>query len=166
MRHERTVHDGSCATRAGAGSSVSKAFVRRFSTWVQTVGLVAVILLLLAGCGDGDGGHVHEEDFIVFFPSPLEIGIRRPFDRPFDVVEVGVTPFVTPGIGSEPYVLVVSGIAFFDGAEVVFEAQASIQAAFLDPLGERVTEVLIVCDCVVDYVILHSPFGETTILFD
>jgi hypothetical protein len=104
----------------------------RFPAWVHTVGVVAVLLLLLAGCGhNGDGGHAHEDDFIVSFPSPLEIFIRRPFDRPFDVVEIGVTPFVTPGIGSEPYVLVVSGIAFADGAEIIFEVQDSIQRVFI-----------------------------------
>jgi hypothetical protein len=128
--------------------------------------VVALVLLLLAGCDDnGDGGHVHEDDFIVSFPSPLEIAIRRPFDEPFDVLEIGVTPFFSP-IGSEPYVLVVSGIASFDGIEVVFEAQDTVQAAFIDPLGEPVVDVLITCDCFVDYAVLGSPFGETTLFFD
>lgn len=107
-----------------------------------------------------------EDDFIVSFPSPLEIVIRRPFDRPFDVIEIGVTPFVSPGLGSEPYVLGVSGIALFDGAEIVFDAHDIVPRAFIDPLGERVVDVIITCDCFVDYVILRSRFGETTIFFD
>jgi len=100
------------------------------------------------------------------FPSPLEIVIRRPFDRPFDVIEIGVTPFVSPGLGSEPYVLVMSGIALFDGAEIVFAAQDIAPRAYIDPLGERVVDVIIACDCFVDYVILRSRFGETPIFFD
>jgi hypothetical protein len=77
-----------------------------------------------------------------------------------------VAPFVSPGLGAEPYVLVVSGIALFDGAEIVFEAQDIVPRAFIDPLGERVVDVLIICDCFVDYVVLRSRFGETTIFFD
>jgi hypothetical protein len=139
----------------------------RFPAWGQTVGVVVVILLLLAGCGDdGDNGHAPEDDFLVSFPSPLEIFIRRPFDRPFDVLEIGVTPFIDPVFGPEPYVLTVSGIAFLDGAEVIFERRNVARRAFIDPLGERVIDALIVCDCFVDYVILLSPFGETVITFD
>jgi hypothetical protein len=127
----------------------------------------AALVLLLAGCGDGgDGGHRREDDFLVSFPSPIDIGIRRPFDRPFGVVEIGVTPFVDPVHGPEPYVLVVSGIALSDGVELVFEAHDVVQSAFIDPLGELVVDVLITCDCFVDYVILRSSFGDTAITFD
>jgi hypothetical protein len=127
---------------------------------------VVVVLLLLLGCDDGHDGHGHEDDFIVSFPSDLEIFIRRAGDRPFSVLEVGVTPFVDPVFGPEPYVLEVSGLAFFDGTEIIFEASDNERAAFVDPLGERVIDVLIVCDCFVDYVVLLSSFGETTITFD
>jgi len=109
---------------------------------------------------------VPEDDFIVSFPSPLEIVIRRPFDRPFDVIEIGVTPFVSSGLGWEPYVLVVSGIAWFDGAEIIFDAPDIVPRVFIDPLGERVVDVIITFDCFVDYGILRSRFGETTIFFD
>jgi len=127
---------------------------------------VVLSLLLLGGCDGGDdGGHVHEDDFNVSFPSPLEIAINRSFDEPFEVLEIGVTPFVGP-VGSEPYVLVVRGIASFSGVEVVFEAQDAVPVAFVDPLGEPVVDVLITCDCFVDYAILGSPFGDTTIFFD
>jgi hypothetical protein len=128
--------------------------------------VAVLLLLLLLGCDDGDDGHAHEDDFIVSFPSDLEIFIRRPGDQPFSVLEVGVTPFVDPVLGPEPYVLEVSGLAFFDDTEIIFEASDDERAAFVDPLGERVIEVFIVCDCFVDYVILLSPFGETTITFD
>jgi hypothetical protein len=107
------------------------------------------VLLLLAGCGgdDGDGDHVPKDDFLVSFPSPLEIFIRRPLDRPFEVLEIGVSPFIDPVFGPEAYELVVSGIAFLDGAEIVFEAEDVASIAFIDPLGERVIDVLIACDC-------------------
>jgi hypothetical protein len=150
-----------------ARSFVNSVPFLRFLVDAHLLTMAAVVLVLLAGC-DHDGGrrHVPEDDFIVSFPSPLEIGIRRPFDRPFDVIEIGVTPFVNPTSGSEPYALVVSGIAWFDGAEIVFEAQDIVQQAFIDPLGERVVDVLVTCDCFVDYVILRSEFGETTHFFD
>lgn len=167
MRLQSTAWARARETSADARSSVAPAPGRRFLTWGHAVGAGAVVLLLLAGCGDGgDGRRVPADDFLVSFPSPLEIFIRRPFDRPFRVLEVGVTPFVTPGIGSEPYVLSVSGIALSDGAEIVFEAPDSIQRAFSDPLGERVIDVLIICDCFVDFVILGAPFGETIFTFE
>ena len=148
-------------------SSVNSVAFLRFLVWLHRLAGVAVLLVFLAGCDhDGDDVHVHEDDFIVSFPSPLEIIIRRPFDQPFDVIEIGVAPFVSPGLGPEPYVLVVSGIALFDGAEIVFDAHDIVSRAFIDPLGEQVVDVLIACDCFVDYVILRSQFGETTILFD
>jgi hypothetical protein len=137
----------------------------RFPTWGCKFGAVAVVIILLAGCG-GDSGHVHDDDFIVAFLSPLELAIHRPFGRPFRVLEVGVTPFIDPRLGPEPYVLEMSGIAFFDGVEIIFEAYDIVRQAFIDPLGERVIDVLIVCNCFVDYVILHTPFGDTTIFFD
>lgn len=124
-----------------------------------------MVIILLAGCGGG-GGHVHDDDFIVTFLSPLEIFIRRPFGRPFHVLEIGVTPFIAPRFGPEPYVLEVSGIAFFDGREIIFEAYDIARLAFIDPLGERVIDLFIVCNCFVDYVVLHTPFGDTTIFFD
>jgi hypothetical protein len=147
--------------------SVNRVPVLRFLVWVHALAGVAMVLVLLAGCDHHEGEvHAHEDDFIVSFPSPLEMVIRRPFDRPFDVLEIGVTPFVSPGLGSEPYGLVVSGIAWFDGAEIVFDAHDIVPRAFIDPLGERVVDVIITCDCFVDYVILRSRFGETTIFFD
>jgi hypothetical protein len=37
---------------------------RRFPAWVHTLAVVAMVLVFLTGCGDdGDGGHVHEDDF-------------------------------------------------------------------------------------------------------
>jgi len=133
---------------------------------VHLLAVIVVVVVLLAGCDDdGDGGHVPEDDFIVSFPSPLEIAIHRPLDQPFDVLEMGVMPFLGP-IGAEPYVLVVSGIASFDGTEIIFEAQDIVPKVFIAPLGEPVVDVLITCDCFVDYVILDSPFGETTLFFD
>jgi hypothetical protein len=142
-------------------------YCRLFSTWVGKFGAVAMVLMLLAGCGGSDdGGREHDDDFLVSFPSPLEIFIRRPFDRPFEVLEIGVSPFIDPVFGPEAYVLAVSGIAFLDGAEIIFEARDVASIAFIDPLRERVIDVLIACDCFVDYVILLSPFGETTITFD
>ena len=100
--------------------------------------------------------------------NPGESGNFYPpaFDRPFEVLKVGVSPFIDPVFGPEPYVLVVSGIAFLDGAENIFEAEDVASIAFIDPLGERVIDVLIACDCFVDYVIFLSPFGETILTFD
>jgi hypothetical protein len=142
-------------------------YCRFFSTWVGKFGAIAVVLMLLAGCGDSDdGGREHDDDFLVSFPSPLEIFIRRPFDRPFEVLEIGVSPFIDPVLGPEPYVLTVSGIAFVDGVEIIFEAEDVASIAFIDPLGERVIDVLIACNCFVDYVSLLSPFGETILTFD
>jgi hypothetical protein len=139
----------------------------RFRVGVHLLAVIAVAVVLLAGCDhDSDGGHVPEDDFIVSSPSPLEIAIRRLFNQPFDVLEIGVTPFSSPIVGSEPYVLVVSGIASFDGIEIIFEAHGIVPQAFIDTLGEPVVDVLIICDCFVDYVILGSPFGETTLFFD
>jgi hypothetical protein len=147
--------------------SVDRAAFLRFLVWVHRLVMVAIVLVLLAACDhDTDDVHGHKDDFIVFFPSPLEIVIRRPFGRPFDVIEIGVAPFGSPGFGPEPYVLVVSGIAWFNGAEIVFDAHDIIPRAFIDPLGESVVDVLIACDCFVDYVILGSEFGETTLFFD
>ena len=167
MSLQSTAHMLAWYTRAVVLSSVSRVLFLHFPTWVHTCAMVAAVMMLLAGCGDGgDDGHVPEDDFIVSFPSLLEIFIRRPFDQPFRVLEVGVTPFVSPGLGREPYVLVVSGIALSDGVEIVFEAQDAVRREFVDPLEERVIDVLIACDCFVDYVILRSSFGETTIIFD
>ena len=162
MRGARTFY-----MRAVEHASVSRVHNRLFPTWVGKFGAAVVVLMLLAGCGGSDDGeHGHDDDFLVSFPSPLEIFIRRPFDRPFDVLEIGVTPFIDPVRGPEPYVLTVSGIAFVDGAEIIFEADDVARTAFIDPLGERVIDVLIICDCFVDFVSLLSPFGETTITFD
>jgi hypothetical protein len=153
--------------RLRACSSVRRAPSRHFRVGAHLLAAVAVAVVFLAGCDhDGDGGHVFDDDFIVSFPSPLAIAIHRPFDQPFDVLEIGVTPFSSPIVGSEPYVLVVSGIASFDGAEVIFEVHDIVPQAFIDPLGGPVVDVLITCDCFVDYVILGSPFGETTLFFD
>jgi hypothetical protein len=53
-----------------------------------------------------------------------------------------------------------------DGERPAAKRMRALFRAFIDPLGERVIDVLIVCDCFVDYVILRSPFGETAITFD
>lgn len=167
MTRERPGHDFACFTNAAARSSIDQTPVFQLPAWVYTGALVAMMLMLLVGCGDDDNGeHVHEDDFIVSFPSPLEIFIRRPFNEPFDLIEVGVTPFIDPVLGPEPYVLVVSGVAFFDGSEIVFEAEDRVRRAFIDPLGESVIDILIACDCFVDYVILRSELGDSTIFFD
>ena len=50
---------------------------------------MAAALALLAGCDH----HDDDDDFIVSFPSAFEIAIHRVSDRPFDVIEIGVTPF-------------------------------------------------------------------------
>jgi hypothetical protein len=134
-------------------------------TWVRLFGVVAVVMLLLAGCGDDDH-HEPEDDFIVSFPSDFEIFIRRSFGDPFDLLEVGVTPFVDPVTGPEPYMLEVRGIAFSDGLELIKPLAGVAQAAFLDPLGEQVVDALIFCSCFVDYVVLRSPFLDVTITFD
>ena len=165
----RDLHSGkkSCILACGGYGKEMSTYCRFFSTWVGKFGSVAVVLMLLAGCGDSDdGGREHDDDFLVSFPSPLEIFIRRPFDRPFEVLEIGVSPFIDPVLGPEPYVLTVSGIAFVDGVEIIFEAEDVESIAFIDPLGERVIDVLIACNCFVDYVSLLSPFGETIFTFD
>jgi hypothetical protein len=77
-----------------------------------------------------------------------------------------VTPFVDPVLGPAEFVIEVSGIAFSDGTELVFEAHDVVPVEFVDPLGERVVDVLIACDCFVDYAILRSAFGETTLTFE
>ena len=167
MTRERTARALSWYTIAVTRSSVYRVHILRLLPRTYGFGVVAAVILFLAGCGDGgDGGHGREDDFLVSFPSPFEIMIRRPFNRPFGVVEIGVTPFVDPVLGPEPYVLVVSGIAFSDGAELVVEAHDVVRSAFIDPLGELVVDVLLTCDCFVDYVILRSSFGETAITFD
>jgi|SRR5688500_11734770 hypothetical protein len=146
-------------------SSLCRLHNARFPTWVGALWVAAVVMLLLAGCGDDDH-HEPVDDFIVSFPSDLEIFIRRSFGDPFSLLEVGVTPFVAPDTSPLPYDLRVSGIALSDGAEIVFGVQDVVRAAFLDPLGEQVVETLIVCDCFVDYVVLRSPFLDVTIEFD
>jgi hypothetical protein len=136
-----------------------------FPSWVRVFGLVAAVVMLLMGCEDS-GYDEPVDDFIVSRPSDLEIFIRRSSDEPFNLLEVGVTPFVDPIDGPQPYILDVSGVALSDGLVVraVFEDIA--RAAFIDPLGERVLDTLIVCDCFVDYVVLRSPFLDVTISFD
>ena len=126
--------------------------------------IVAAALILLAGC-DHDDDHDHD-DFIVSFPSALEIDIHRASGRPFDVIEIGVTPFVSSLFGDEPYVFVISGIAWFDGEDIIFEERDDVQQAFIDPLGERVVDVLMTCDCFIAYAILRSDRGRTTLFFD
>ena len=137
-----------------------------FSGWVRWFGIVAVAMMLLAGCGDDDYDEPLD-DFLVSFPSDLEIFIRRSSDGPFDLLEIGVTPFVDPDTGTEPYVLDILGIAFSDGFEISFVRPERITpAVFVDPLGERVVNTSIVCNCFVDYVVLRSPYLDLTITFD
>ena len=139
----------------------------RFPIWIRVLWAAAVVMLLLAGCGGGDDDRDEPvDDFIVSFPSDLEIFIRRSFGDPFDVLEVGVSPFVAPDRSPLPYVLRVSGIALSDGAEVIFEVEEVVRATFFDPLGEQVVDTLIVCDCFVDFVVLRSPLLDVTIEFD
>ena len=137
---------------------------------VRQVGMRLLIVLaaafvLLAGC-DYNDDHDHD-DFIVFFPSGGGIEIDRASGRPFDVLEIGVTPFFDPIFGDKPYIFFLSGILWLDDDVVTFELPDDVRQAFIDPLGEhRVVEVFMSCDCVIDYVILRAEFGRTTLFFD
>ena len=147
-----------------AQSSMNREIFCRILVGLRLAILVAAALVLLAGC-DHDNDDDEEDDYIVSFPpssSFSAIDIRRSFDQPFDVIEIGVTPI----IGPEPYLLTVKGIAWVNGATIVFEDDDIVSRAFIDPLGDRVIDVLINCDCFVDYVILRSEFGDTTLAFD
>ena len=123
---------------------------------------MAAALALLAGCDH----HDDDDDFIVSFPSAFEIAIHRVSDRPFDVIEIGVTPFLSPIFDDEPYAFVISGISWFDGDEIIVRILDDRQLAIIDPLRESVVDVLMTCDCFVDYVILDSEDGTTTLFFN
>ena len=137
--------------------------------YVRVVLVSVLVGLLLLGCGDGHDHH-HEEpgdDFVVSVPSPLETFIERESGGAFDLLEIGVTPFTDQFGRPELYILTISGIAAFDGREIVFEAEDFItQERFFNPLGEPVLNVLITCDCFIDYVVLRDEFGDITIPTD
>lgn len=147
-------------------SSSRRLHDRRFSICARAFWVVAVVVLLLAGCGDkNDDDFVLTDDFIDscrFSGDIFEVSIRRSFDAPFDLLEVGVTPFDGP----QPYELVISGTAFRDGLELTRRELGSVQNEFFDPLGELVRNALIVCDCFVDYVVVRSPSLDVIIDFN
>jgi hypothetical protein len=136
--------------------------------------VMAAALVLLVGCDYDDHDHdddFDDDDFIVSLtlaPSASQVDIRRASGQPFEVIEIGVTPFLDPIFGdNEPYTFFVSGIAWSNGDEFIFEIPDDRQRAFIDPLlGVRVVDVLIGCDCFIDYAILSSEFGRTTLFFD
>ena len=128
--------------------------------------LMAATLVLLAGCDYGDDDH-DDDDFIVSFSSESEIEIYRASGRPFDVLEIGVTPFFDPIFGDRPYIFSISGISWVDGDEFIFELQDDVRRPIRDPLlGEPLEDVIMRCGCFIDYVILRSEFGRRTLFFD
>lgn len=145
-------------------SSSRRFYHALFPTCGRAFWVVAVVVLLLAGCGDDDH-HELEDDFIdscLLSGGIFDVSIRRSLGEPFDLLEVGVTPFA----GTASYLLEVRGIAFRDGREIINTVEGAVQAAFIDPLNAPVVDALIVCDCFVDYVVVQSPSLDVTIHFD
>jgi hypothetical protein len=112
--------------------------------------LILVSLLLAMGCGADNGGHPHDDPFIVESVSSTEWHIFRASGGPFDLIAISVRPFRDAFGAPFLYTLQMVGSAFVDGTDIVFEVRNQfVDQQFVDPFGEEVVDVFITCNCIV-----------------
>jgi hypothetical protein len=125
--------------------------------------LVLVSMLLVMGCGGENGGHHHDDPFIVESVSSTEWHIFRASGGPFDLIAIAVRPFRDAFGAPFLYNLQIVGGAFVDGTDIVFEVRNQfVDQQFVDPLGEEVVDVFITCNCIVT-ITVGSEDGTRTI---